>query len=209
MFASKSPRPSFSSSKDAMLLTPSYRSRSSPRSPTKQGFAIPVSAISTLPVPYTPSSSRTEHTQRLLRNIWTPTPKVATDDLPPEYSSLRSRNPNSVLQPLTTPRRQALYNRIQETSLPPSPSKSQRKADVPGSKLIAEQSLKLGQKEIHRRCLLGRLGGVAESVWMWVLSPIFQCMLIRLLYTLGFSPLRSGALQLLNRADVGHFHCLK
>lgn len=31
--------------------------------------------------------------------------------------------------------------------------------------------LKLGQEEIRRRCLLGRLGGVAESVWMLFSSP--------------------------------------
>ena len=31
-----------------------------------------------------------------------------------------------------------------------------------------DQLLKLGQEETRRRCLLGRLGGVAESIWMYV-----------------------------------------
>ena len=30
----------------------------------------------------------------------------------------------------------------------------------------------MGQDEMRRRCLLGRLGGVAESVWMSVLSTL-------------------------------------
>lgn len=35
--------------------------------------------------------------------------------------------------------------------------------------------LKMGQEEMRRRCLLGRLGGVAESVWMFVpLAPHFR-----------------------------------
>jgi len=31
--------------------------------------------------------------------------------------------------------------------------------------------VKLGQEEMRRRCLLGRLGGVAESVWMLFSNP--------------------------------------
>ena len=33
--------------------------------------------------------------------------------------------------------------------------------------------LKMSQDEMRRRCLLGRLGGVAESIWMWV-SALFR-----------------------------------
>ena len=31
-----------------------------------------------------------------------------------------------------------------------------------------DQLLKFSQEEMRRRCLLGRLSGVAESVWMYV-----------------------------------------
>ncbi|KAE9410301.1 hypothetical protein BT96DRAFT_952954 [Gymnopus androsaceus JB14] len=145
----------FASIKDSMPMTPSSPSRSSSsKSPTKRGFAIPASIISTLPekgtilFPSTPSSHRAERTPRIL-NLRTPT---------------SSKTP-------TTSRRQALYDRIRQRSLSASPSKSQRNADVPGSKLSKDQMLKLGQEEMRRRCLLGRLGGVAESVWMLFSSP--------------------------------------
>jgi hypothetical protein len=45
-----------------------------------------------------------------------------------------------------------------------------KSAEVTGGKLSKEQIQKMGQEEIRRRCLLGRLGGVAESVWMSVKS---------------------------------------
>jgi len=37
--------------------------------------------------------------------------------------------------------------------------------------MTKEQLLKLSQEEMRRRCLLGRLGGVAESVWMMFSNP--------------------------------------
>ena len=37
--------------------------------------------------------------------------------------------------------------------------------------MTKEQLHKLGQEELRRRCLLGRLNGVAESVWMLFTNP--------------------------------------
>lgn len=164
VFASMSPKSLSLSSKDLLPMTPSSPSRS----PTKRGIPIPVISPekSTILFPSTPSSSRAERTPRIL-NLRTPTSsRVSTDDLPSEPSTPRGRDSASVLQTPTTSRRQALYDRIRERSLSTSPSKSHRNADVPGSKLTKDQMLKLGQEEMRRRCLLGRLGGVAESVWM-------------------------------------------
>lgn len=41
-----------------------------------------------------------------------------------------------------------------------------------GGKLTKEQMMKMGQEEMRRRCLLGRLGGVAESVWMYAFRQV-------------------------------------
>ncbi|KAJ4472337.1 hypothetical protein J3R30DRAFT_1073667 [Lentinula aciculospora] len=171
VFASMSPKSS-ALPKESMPATPSSPSRSSSRSPAKRGFAIPapVNFISptkgTILFPSTPTSSRTERAPRIL-NLRTPTfSRVFTDNLPSEPSTPRGRDPISVLQTPTTSRRQALYDRVRQRSLSASPSKSQRNAEVPGSKLTKDQMSKMGQEEMRRRCLLGRLGGVAESVWM-------------------------------------------
>ncbi|KAJ3729002.1 hypothetical protein DFJ43DRAFT_1156561 [Lentinula guzmanii] len=159
VFASMSPKSSsFSLTKETMPVTPSSPSRSM-KSPAKRGFVISASvnsispAKSTILFPSTPTSSRTERTPRIL-NLRTPTSyKAITEDLPSEPSTPRGRDSTSILQTPTTSRRQALYDQ------------------VPGSKLTKEQILKMGQEEMRRRCLLGRLGGVAESVWMLFSSP--------------------------------------
>lgn len=65
----------------------------------------------------------------------------------------------------STSRRQALYERIRQRSLTASPTKAPS-SEIAGGKLTRDQMQKLGQEEMRRRCLLGRLGGVAESVWM-------------------------------------------
>ncbi|KAJ3790506.1 hypothetical protein GGU10DRAFT_158676 [Lentinula aff. detonsa] len=177
VFASMSPKSSsFSLTKETMPVTPSSPSRSM-KSPAKRGSVISASvnsispAKSTILFPSTPTSSRTERTPRIL-NLRTPTSyKALTEDLPSEPSTPRGRDSTSILQTPTTSRRQALYDRVHQRSLSASPSKSQRNTEVPGSKLTKEQILKMGQEEMRRRCLLGRLGGVAESVWMLFSSP--------------------------------------
>jgi len=82
---------------------------------------------------------------------------------------VHQRGANAETAPSTpsTSRRQALYDRIRHKSITTSPTKA-KSAEVVGGKLSKEQIQKMGQEEIRRRCLLGRLGGVAESAWMLV-----------------------------------------
>lgn len=67
----------------------------------------------------------------------------------------------------TSSRRQALYERIRQKSLTSSPVKTPGKSkDIPGGKMSRDQLIKLSQEEMRHRVLLGRLEGIAESVWM-------------------------------------------
>lgn len=67
----------------------------------------------------------------------------------------------------TSSRRQALYERIRQKSLTSSPVKTPSKSkDIPGGKMSRDQLIKLSQEEMRHRVLLGRLEGIAESVWM-------------------------------------------
>lgn len=72
---------------------------------------------------------------------------------------------NTPVQTPSTSRREALYERIRQRSLSTSPTKTPR-PDTLASKMSRDQMLKMSQDELRRRCLLGRLGGVAESIWM-------------------------------------------
>ncbi|KAG5732938.1 hypothetical protein E4T56_gene14796, partial [Termitomyces sp. T112] len=60
---------------------------------------------------------------------------------------------------------------VRQKSLTASPTKTPS-SEVKGGKLTRDQMLKMGQEEMRRRCLLGRLGGVAESVWMFFSTPV-------------------------------------
>lgn len=68
----------------------------------------------------------------------------------------------------STSKRQALYERIRQKSLTASPTKSTRSPRVSNSDLTRDQMLKLSQEATRKRCTLGRLDRVAESVWMSV-----------------------------------------
>lgn len=76
---------------------------------------------------------------------------------------VHQRVSSSVPQTPTSARRQALYERVRQRSLTASPTKG---SSIMEEKLTRDQMLKLSQEETRRRCLLGRLAGVAESVWM-------------------------------------------
>ncbi|KAI6034258.1 hypothetical protein BKA83DRAFT_4187469 [Pisolithus microcarpus] len=110
---------------------------------------------SSLRFPQTPSS----HQRRS-------NPLAATPNSLPS-TPVSQRGPKAETAPPTpnSSRRQALYERIRLKSLTASPTKA-KNADVAGGKLSRDQIQRMGQEEIRRRCLLGRLGGVAESVWM-------------------------------------------
>ena len=94
-----------------------------------------------------------------------------SDTLP--TTPVHQRGPDAQTAPSTpsTSRRQALYDRVRLKSLTSTPVKV-KSAEVAGGKLTRDQIQKLGQEEIRRRCLLGRLGGVAESTWMLFSSPV-------------------------------------
>jgi hypothetical protein len=128
-------------------------------------------ATSSVPFPKTPS-------RRALLNdltgLLTPrTPSVSpsktdpSDSLPSTPVHQKGPNADTVPQTPTSSRRQALYERVRQKSLTNTPTKTPSKSkDIPGGKLSRDQLLKLSQEEMRRRVLLGRLEGVAESVWM-------------------------------------------
>ncbi|KAG6336343.1 hypothetical protein ID866_2738 [Astraeus odoratus] len=162
----------------------------SPKSPVKRSIASRESALpfppmnpqsktispmkSSLPFPQTPSS----HQRRLNPLVGLLTPKTPSrqqlegdsDSLPTTPVSQRGATAETAPPTPSTSRRQALYERVRLRSLTTSPTKA-KNAEVIGSKLTKDQIQKMGQDEIRRRCLLGRLGGVAESVWMLFSAP--------------------------------------
>ncbi|KAG7449342.1 uncharacterized protein BT62DRAFT_917917 [Guyanagaster necrorhizus] len=181
VFASISPKASAS-------FAPPLSPGSPSKSPTKRGrdFAIPF--------PITPSSRQKSPTKNSILFPQTPskhdifgsssirtlaprtptTSNVSVSDVPSEPSTpvhQRGRNASTVPHTPTTARRQALYERVRQRSLSASPTKALSN-DIIGGRLTRDQMLKLGQEEMRRRCLLGRLGGVAESVWMLFSGPV-------------------------------------
>ncbi|KAK2466369.1 hypothetical protein APHAL10511_002011 [Amanita phalloides] len=71
----------------------------------------------------------------------------------------------------TTARRQALYERVRQRSISTSPTKARTLPENQGA-MSRDQLLKLSQDETRRRCILGRLNGVAESIWMLFSTPL-------------------------------------
>ena len=77
-------------------------------------------------------------------------------------------------------RRRALYERIRTKSESESPDKklvavtaSVRKSGADAARFRSASVTKfITPEELRRRCILGRLGGVAEAVWMYVLRPV-------------------------------------
>ncbi|KAF5369751.1 hypothetical protein D9758_001195 [Tetrapyrgos nigripes] len=184
-FASVSPKASPSASTLAFPKVPSSPSRSPSKSPTKSArndlaalslvnspsrSSSPTKSLA--PFPATPSRSErlakllTPHTTRTF------TTSDAVDALPPQLSTSPSHDHSSSSETPTTARREALYERIRKRSLSASPTKN-RRIDLDGTDIpvTRDQMLKLEQDEMRKKCLLGRLGGVAESVWMLFSTP--------------------------------------
>jgi hypothetical protein len=119
----------------------------------------------------------------------TPSTSISADtgdaERPPETPS-KQTGANAKTAPATpsTSRRQALYERVRQRSLTASPTKN-LSVDASNLKLSRDQLLKLSQDEMRRRCLLGRLGGIAESIWMFVLFTSLSHIL--LMFSIGFS----------------------
>ena len=111
-----------------------------PQTPSRRDLSDPANSLLT---PRTPST-----TTPTLGGFSTPSPKKAT----------------ATPQTPSSSRRQALYERVRQRSLTASPTKAS--GHIAGGKLTNDQMLRMGQEEMRRRCLLGRLSGVAESIWM-------------------------------------------
>lgn len=151
--------------------------------------AIPFPTSSTTTSPTKKSSNLFPQTPRHKRVGTSATPftpqtlsnKVSADlndvERPPE-TPIKQTGANAETAPATpsTSKRQALYERIRQKSLTTSPTKTSRGSDGPGSNLTRDQMLKLSQEETRRRCLLGRLDKVADSVWMFVSHTILSAM---------------------------------
>ena len=91
---------------------------------------------------------------------------VASDSLPSTPVGQRGSKAATAPETPVSSRRQALMDRIREKSLA-SPSKSPLKNKVVVEKQMSRAELqKLTADEMRRRVLLGRLGDVAESIWM-------------------------------------------
>lgn len=114
--------------------------------------------------PQTPSRHGRNDTTKPLIFPHTPSSPVKHGEesavLPSTPTRQRGTDVVTAPQTPTTSRRRALYDRVRMKALA-SPSKL---AD--GARVTKEQLLKANQEEVRRKCLLGRLDGVAESVWM-------------------------------------------
>lgn len=182
---SVSPSPSSSSYSPVKLPGPPPSPTRSPMKRQTREYAIPF-----------PTSLRPESPLKKSTILFPQTPSRHSrngelDDDPPQTPSSTASSPSKVISVPSTPvhqkgssttptqtpstsRREALYERIRQRSLSMSPTKTPR-AQTPGSptKMTRDQMLKISQDELRRRCLLGRLAGVAESIWMSVISPAF------------------------------------
>ncbi|KAJ7179268.1 hypothetical protein C8R46DRAFT_1173643 [Mycena filopes] len=176
--ASLSPKSSLSPFK--LPAPPSSPSRSPSKSKTApHQFAIPFPLASgsglksptkgSVAIPQTPSS----RSNRSAPELTPRTPKTSLSEALSQPSTpvhQRGATAETVPQTPTSSRRQALYERLRQRSLSASPTKA-ASSDVKGGKLTRDQILKMGQDELRRRCLLGRLAGIAESVWMMFSTP--------------------------------------
>ncbi|THV07372.1 hypothetical protein K435DRAFT_833697 [Dendrothele bispora CBS 962.96] len=170
------------------FVTPDPISR--PSSPTKKN-SVPFPStpssrserLAQLMTPRTPrgstsSTTTPSHSERLAQLLTPRTPRVSTSSdvsFKDTTETPRGRDPSSVAQTPTTARRDALYERIRQRSLSASPSKGKARRLKLGSEeslsMTKDQMLKLEQEKTRKKFLLGRLGAVAESVWMLFSAP--------------------------------------
>lgn len=155
------------------------------RSPTKKSthvFAAPLATTtlsaskspfkkSSILFPQTPSrrdqpnkSMNTDRPQTPLSSNIFPSKDSSVPSTPKHQTGFSTDTPGTTP---STSRRQALYDRVRQRSLSMSPTKAPRPDAIIPS-MTRDQMLKMSQDEMRRRCLLGRLGGVAESIWMQV-----------------------------------------
>ncbi|KAL1740137.1 hypothetical protein HDZ31DRAFT_68232 [Schizophyllum fasciatum] len=145
-----------------------------PSSPTKAKNTItfPSSPTKGSTMPQTPRHRQPIGEDAIVTPARTPRSSVSSFDASEPSTPTRQRgvDASTVPQTPTTARRQALYDRIRQKSVTGTPTKTPMK-EVAGSRMSRDQMLKMGQDEMRRRCLLGRLSGVAQSVWMFFSTP--------------------------------------
>ncbi|CAL1701461.1 unnamed protein product [Somion occarium] len=134
----------------ASLLTPST---SGSRTPSTSGFRTPSTSR-----PSTPSLTNTPSSSSSFSVPSTPVHQRGSDAV-------------TVPQTPTSSRREALYERVRQRSLQSTPSKHTPGMGGKTPRMTKDQLMKLSQEETRRKCLLGRLAGVAESVWMLFSNP--------------------------------------
>lgn len=136
--------------KAAALASASNPLLSTPRKKGPRTFDNPLTPSEKLPMafPITPASSVAD------------TPRPQTPETPR----------NSAVPQTPTSRRAALYERIRLRSLT-TPTKTPRldREGAGASNGKQTPSKPVGQDELRRRCLLGRIPAIAEAVWMYVL----------------------------------------
>ncbi|KAF9222091.1 hypothetical protein BS17DRAFT_784413 [Gyrodon lividus] len=163
---SKSPVKRSSAAREFPVPFPITRTPSNEISPSKSHVLFPqtpssrqkrANPLAGLLTPQTPARKRLE--------------SKGSDSLPTTPVHQRGADAETAPATPSTSRRQALYDRVRLKSLTSSPVKA-KSVEVAGGKLTKDQIQKLGQEEIRRRCLLGRLGGIAESAWMLFSSPV-------------------------------------
>lgn len=168
----KSPAKQLPPIKPFTIPFPTTPSSSLLRSPTKSPSKGPAGIFPKTPgknsvlFPQTPSSHHSSGSSSVF-SPRTPRSSVSTPStsIPSTPSRQKGDDADTVPQTPTTARRQALYERIRQKSITNSPSKY-RLGDHDTPRMSRDQLLKLSQEETRRKCLLGRLGGVAESIWM-------------------------------------------
>ncbi|KAF5388411.1 hypothetical protein D9615_000257 [Tricholomella constricta] len=158
---------------------PSSPSRSPTKSPTKRAlreFAVPFPSASRSPTKSSISFPQTPSRHEKVANLFsprTPTTSRISESVFEPATPVHQKGDKAVTVPQTptSSRRQALYERVRQRSLTTSPTKAPS-SEVKGGRLTRDQMMRMGQEEMRRRCLLGRLGGVAESVWMLFSTPV-------------------------------------
>lgn len=147
------------------------RSNSLTKHPVKDTTSSPVVslpatlAINSIKFPQTPSKRNAAKTP-----LTPHTPSSSASNLERSRPStpVQQRGNDAFTAPKTptTARQLAIYERVRQRSLSASPTKVRTLPGDSRGVMSQDHLLKLGQEEIRQRCLLGRLSGVAESIWM-------------------------------------------
>lgn len=180
--ASLSPKsPKTLASSSSFPQPPSSPSRSSPQkqkaTPVKRPlieFALPITPVSlprkqhaaTTAIPQTPATRSRISSIPFPSTPQTPRTLSSESSLPSTPVHQKGAQASTAPETPSTSRRAALYERIRKRSEVQAQSSPTKNRVASTSGMTRDQLMKLSQEELRRRCLLGRLGGVAESIWM-------------------------------------------